>query len=709
VANEVEIVVIAHDRTAAGFAKARENAQKAGKNIEADLDKSVGGAFDKIGKDAADAGDKIGAEGAIAGEKFGDGLIKSVAKVTSTLGPEGSKAGREFSEGFAREGEVGGEQFVAGFNRGTAKVGNMETFAAGLKRINNFSILGEKHGESYAISIAKGVANAGGNVAQAGIKIGSVLGQGIIDAATILINKGEIGTAIIGILITTLALIAPIVGPAIGAAIGGLIVGAAGAGGIIGGIFLVKDNPAVKAAAKDAGDSILKGLQLAAAPIVEPLVQGLGIIKAGFAAAGNDFKTIFSQSASWIAPLSNSVSIFLQRTSDGLAKMFVGADPVMRALGTSIEFIGVSLQKLFTDLGTVGPQLALGLQVAFTVIGLIIQAISNAITNLSKAFGFLAEKGLLGPEIKRQYEELKTGLDATTISATGTAKSFDGIKNSAAGAATATKTLSEELKKQADPMFALITAQQGLSKAQTDAANATKKYGANSKEARDASVALAKAAIEMQIAVEKAAGTFDGKLTPSMRALLKAAGATDAEIANVEKAFNQANAAGNKFAKAYKASIQFQGAGAAVGQANAVTAAIGRIPATKVVTIKTSVIGGYVGYASGGVVRTPPGGSAAVGGNRNGLTLVGEQGPELVRMAPGSQVIPAGRTQSMLMEKSAPRSAGGGSAEDDRMWERVLDELRANRRSMESMTVMMDGVAVGRVQGRTADLYTRAG
>lgn len=62
---------------------------------------------------------------------------------------------------------------------------------------------------------------------------------------------------------------------------------------------------------------------------------------------------------------------------------------------------------------------------------------------------------------------------------------------------------------------------------------------------------------------------------------------------------------------------------------------------------------GYIpGFAHGGIV------GAAGGGPRSGLVLVGEQGPELVRMAPGSTVIPHGKTRSML--EGGSRGGGGG-------------------------------------------------
>jgi TP901 family phage tail tape measure protein len=62
-------------------------------------------------------------------------------------------------------------------------------------------------------------------------------------------------------------------------------------------------------------------------------------------------------------------------------------------------------------------------------------------------------------------------------------------------------------------------------------------------------------------------------------------------------------------------------------------------------------------YAAGGVVS-----AAASGGARNGMVLVGEQGPELVKLPSGSYVTPAGQTRQMLA------GAGGGAQRLEIEW-----------------------------------------
>jgi phage-related protein len=77
---------------------------------------------------------------------------------------------------------------------------------------------------------------------------------------------------------------------------------------------------------------------------------------------------------------------------------------------------------------------------------------------------------------------------------------------------------------------------------------------------------------------------------------------------------------------------------------------IGRV-ASKTVSVGAKLLGGIPGFAHGGII------GAAGGGARSNLTMVGEQGPELVRLPYGSQVIPTPQVQSMM----AGGGGGGGA------------------------------------------------
>lgn len=98
------------------------------------------------------------------------------------------------------------------------------------------------------------------------------------------------------------------------------------------------------------------------------------------------------------------------------------------------------------------------------------------------------------------------------------------------------------------------------------------------------------------------------------------------------------------------------------------------------VGVKGPGAGFWSGMAHGGVEGA---GHAAEGGPRSNMTLVGEQGPELVNLAPGSFVRPAGQTRSMVQDAAATRGGpvvlelrSSGSAVDDFLVEMVSKAVR---------------------------------
>jgi phage-related protein len=89
-----------------------------------------------------------------------------------------------------------------------------------------------------------------------------------------------------------------------------------------------------------------------------------------------------------------------------------------------------------------------------------------------------------------------------------------------------------------------------------------------------------------------------------------------------------------------------------------------------------SNIGSFLGFARGGIV-----GAAASGGPRGGTVLVGEQGPELVKLPYGSQVTAAGQTAAMLGNGGRASTVvleinSGGSKLDDLLVELLRKAVR---------------------------------
>lgn len=119
----------------------------------------------------------------------------------------------------------------------------------------------------------------------------------------------------------------------------------------------------------------------------------------------------------------------------------------------------------------------------------------------------------------------------------------------------AVKSLGDRLRAESDPAFALIKAQKDLAAAQTAYTKAVDAHGPKSKEAEAAALGLAQQSIELAGAVDAAGASFDGKLSPQLKAAMRASGMTSEQIAILEKALKDAKTSGDAFAKNYAASV----------------------------------------------------------------------------------------------------------------------------------------------------------
>lgn len=199
----------------------------------------------------------------------------------------------------------------------------------------------------------------------------------------------------------------------------------------------------------------------------------------------------------------------------------------------------------------------------------------------------------------------------------------------------ALEDLAETMREQTDPIFALISAQEDVTAAQKAHTEAVEEYGKESPEAEAASLELFEAIVKMTGAAQDAADSgFNGKLTPSMRAALEAAGATEGQIDDIEDALKTANKQLNNFEGNYTANVHTN------------FTQTGRPP-----LINGRAPGGRV--AAGGIVGAEFDATAQGGGPRGSRVLVGEQRPEVVELPLGSRVIPS-------VDQALDRGQGGG-------------------------------------------------
>jgi len=214
-------------------------------------------------------------------------------------------------------------------------------------------------------------------------------------------------------------------------------------------------------------------------------------------------------------------------------------------------------------------------------------------------------------------QERKT--DATKSDTQANVKNTNTIEDQIEAMVKQAKTLQDQF----DPMAKLIHAQEDVRKAQKDYTEAVKEHGKRSEEAKQAEIDLAEAVLDMGVAATTTGQSFNGKLDPAMRAVLKAGGLTEAQIRDIEKQFIAAKKAGDKFATTYNAT------------ANLTV----KIHGPK--SIHFDDEGNPTGHASGGVI----------GGGRQTYN----PSEEIAELPSGTTILPRGASQQMLA------NMGGGA------------------------------------------------
>ncbi|MEH0841626.1 hypothetical protein V6U81_04410 [Micromonospora sp. CPCC 205711] len=480
--------------------------------------------------------------------------------------------------------------------------------------------------------------------------IGGDLGDGLAEGASVsfsqkigpLIAKAPLGPAgaiaggILGVAIA----------PTLAAALAGAVVGGAGVGGVIGGLKLAAKDPAVKTAGSQLAKDVTADLEKSAQVFVGPALQGIAIVRKGFQSIRPDLDKIFGDSSKYVEPLVTGAVEGAKKVVSGVAVAVGKAQPVIDALGRSFDEIGGAVGEVFATLSEDADEGASAIDDLTLATKNFIIITGELLHGGAQVKGYLDELDQKIDETRFKLED-RTGWDITAdgmstaerkakdlADAQGQVKEkLDLSSQAALGQVSALDELAASLRAQTDPTFALIKAQDDLSGAQKKYNDAVAEHGRKSPEAQKALRDMAAAAIAVQGAAGAAAGTFNGSLTPAMRATLKSAGLTEAEVNDLEKQFREAKAAGEKFAKNY--------------QANA--------------TIKWQVLSNGATFQNGVPSFNFP--ARASGGpvKAGQPYLVGEDGPELVTPTKNGWVHDTNKTASM-MSPTAGIYGSGSSA-----------------------------------------------
>jgi hypothetical protein len=443
--------------------------------------------------------------------------------------------------------------------------------------------------------------------------------------------------------------------PFLASAVSGAIIGGAGIGGVVGGLMVVKDDPRVAGAIKGLTDNLEDRLDKAAGSFVEPAIKGVGIIKSSLDTI--DIEGIFDKSAEFVVPLAEGVGRAIEGLGNGIEDLVDNAGPAIDSIADGIGDVGEALGDGLSSLSDNGESAASALDDIFFAMELIADS----------SFGTI--NGLM--EINEQLEKIGLGADDSLLSNINKIFSdnevvvgewVDGIRDGTDAMTDFQKAIQEvndELRAQADPVFALMDAIDDLAKGSKAYDEAVKEHGKNSREAKAALREQAGAALDLQEAVGQLGDDFDGNLTPAMRATLEAAGFTKTEMNRLEKQFREARKEAKDFDGTYRARVSAPGLNGVITDLYEARRIANSLDG-KTIDIAMRVTGvGNVSkarhavqkqYADGGIK------GAADGGNNSGLTWVGEAGPELVDLPPGAQV----HTTGDSMRMSGGGSGGGG-------------------------------------------------
>lgn len=528
-------------------------------------------------------------------------------------------------------------------------------------------------------------------------KLGSRLGSSLAGAPPLAIAGGVIGAAL---------------APSIAAGIAGGITGAIGIGIIGGGIALIAKDPIIADKAKQIGSTFKKSITESARGALEgPVSDSLGKLEGLAARSAPKIGQAFQAVAPSVAKLTDNVTGLADSLTDDLVAAAGNSGPAIGALGDLLEHTGKSIGDMIKTLSEDAPEgasaindLDLSLQnIIKTTTSFIdgladikgaadsfdgdIDATRNGIEDLftsmsggRAAFDITADGYKHGTEAARLYSEGVIGAKGATndyaallaaggeqldtfskhtAGAEGATEAFAGTLDNASAAALGSRdalvALSNEMRAETDPVFGLLDATDQLKDAQKEYAKSVKKSGENSEDSKEKLRELAKAAITLENKAGALGGTFDGTVSPALRHTLEAAGLTGPMIDQLGKEFQDAKRKGDSFAKTYRAKFEVPGADSAAEKIRRAADAARKFRGTYTATIITNYrnigqIHEHPGLATGGVA-----GAAANGNTSSGLTWVGENGPELAALDPGTRVWSNGDSKRM-----AAQGGGGG-------------------------------------------------
>lgn len=462
--------------------------------------------------------------------------------------------------------------------------------------------------------------------------------------------------------------VGPVVGGAIGAAAAPVLVSAmasalsAGAGlGVLGGgiALAVKKDNGIQAAGSALGVKFMDGLTKSATRVFGgPIRSALGILEDASARSVGKISKSFEALGPSVVPFTRDIVQGGERILTALTNVASKSGPALDGLGKSIRLVSDGVGDFVETLADGGPEAAANLTLIAGATADLLRYTGTTLDSLNKLASNEWITGPLLPLLRKHYQEAAAESDTMAGSTTKLADEMTTAEKAANGERTALSELSKELRAQTDPVFALLNAEDTLAEKQKTAAKATKEHGAKSKEAKTALRELAEAALDVEGKAGALGATFNGKLTPQLKASLRAAGLTETQIDQLGGQFKDAKKDGDKFAKTYAANVKVRGVKPTKDALYGVRDAANSIP--RAVTIAMRITGQTnVSKVAAGIRKQYD--ARATGGpiSKDTPYWVGENGPELVFPNHDGRVLSAAASRASAAH-SAPALSGLG-------------------------------------------------
>lgn len=480
----------------------------------------------------------------------------------------------------------------------------------------------------------------------------------------------------IGAILTALPLLASTAATAIGVGLGAAIASI--------GIKAAAKAEEVKVAFSSLSDNVKASMTDMAKPFEATLLRISGVAQATFDALAPSLRAAFAR----MAPV---VSEFAENFGRGVA-----------TLGPTIDMVSVKFEPLMERLGQRMPDLLSTLGESFSTLAskadpqfvdFLIDAINGLIRVSTAVIGTLADVGNGMADLWAKTKELGSWVSKLWGGGKDEGDEFAGalgnVTDKATNTATSIKALTASLNELAGKTLDSRAATRSFEAAIDAASLAVEKNGRTldintekGRENQEALDSIAASAITMRDAMETNGQDSTLAMDRARAAFIRVArsmGNSADQAAALADQFGLVRVNVNSIPGSKTIRVRDIGTGEALRRAKDLDYTVRSIPAYREVVVNYLSMGDVIrnaqAMATGGIV------GAAGGGPRSNMTLVGEQGPELVRLPFGSTVIPNGQTESMM-------AGGGGNSQ------RIVLELRGDGSAISNGLVEIIRLAV---------------